>query len=133
MLGELLRGEHQPLGGQVADGSVEDLEGEQLLNERVIFEEGGLERRDHVVLVDQPTLSREVLVNDRQNGKNIPLSTGLLQQLVIDAEDSDQKLASEGEVELGVFSNELSDERQDVQHPKFDILIVSIVLIKVGR
>ena len=64
VLGELLRREDEALGGQVADGAVEDLEGEQFLDERVIFEEGGLERGDHAVLVDQSSLPGEVLVDD---------------------------------------------------------------------
>lgn len=128
MLGELLRGEDQPLGGQVADGAVEDLKSEELLNEGVIFEEGGLESGDHVVLVNQSTLSREVLVDDRQNGEDVAPAAGLLQQFIVDAEDGDQELAGEGEVELGVFSNELGYEGEDVDHPKFDVLIVSIVL-----
>ena len=86
---ELLRGEEESLGGEVADGPVEDLEREELLDERVVLEEGVLERGQHVVLVDQPALAREVLVDDGEDGEDVALAGGVLEELVVDAEDGD--------------------------------------------
>jgi len=125
---ELLRGEEQALGGEVADGPVEHLQREQLLDQRVVLQQRVLERGQHAVLVHQPALPREVLVDDREDGEDVALAGGVLEELVVDAEDGDEEFAGEGEVELGVFSDELSDEGERVQHAELDALVVGVVL-----
>lgn len=102
--------EDKPLRGQVADGSVEHLQSEQLLDQGVVFHQRSLQRVDHVVLVDQTTLAGKVLVNNRQYGQDIPSARRFFEQFVVDPKDSDQELPCEWKVKFGVFSDELGDD-----------------------
>jgi len=54
---ELLGREGNPLGGQVADGTVEHLQGKQFLDEGIVLQKSSLEGVGHSVLVDQSTLA----------------------------------------------------------------------------
>lgn len=56
-------------------------------------------------------MSGKVLVNDGENGEDVFFAGRLFEKLVVDAEDSDEELASEREVEFGVLSDEFCDER----------------------
>ncbi len=125
---ELLGGEEEALGSQVANSTVEDLQGEQLLNKGVVLQERVLKSGKHVVLVHEASLTRKVFVDDGKDGKDVATATGALKELIVDPKDSDEELAREWEVELGVFSNELSNQRKRVQHAELDVLVMGIIL-----
>ena len=116
IFGELLGGEGDSLGCQVANSSVEDLEGEEFLDEGVVFQEGSLEGVGHGVFVDEASLAGEVLIDDGEDGEDVLLAGVVLEELVVDAEDCEQELPGEGEVELGVVPDELGDQGQYVEH-----------------
>lgn len=105
-----MSGEDKSLGGQVADSSVEHLQSEQFLDQRVVLHQRSLQHVDHVVLVDQTTLAGKVLVNNRQDGQDIASARRFLEQFVVDPKDSDQELPCEGKVKFGVFSDEFCDD-----------------------
>jgi len=64
VLGELLSGKEESLGGQVANSTVEHLQSEQLLNQVVILQKRCFKSVGHVVFIHQSTLTTEVLVNN---------------------------------------------------------------------
>ena len=127
---ELLSGEPNAFGGQVANCTVEYLQGEKFLNKGVVFEKSTLEDVGHGVLVDQSTLAREILVDDCQNGENVFASVRALEELVINAEDSEEELSSEGKVKFRVFTDEFSDDGEYVKHAQLDALVLGVVLSK---
>lgn len=75
---ELLGGEKQALGGQIANGSVEDLQSEQLLDEGVVLQERVLKCGEHVVFVHEASLPRKVLIDDGEDSQDVASSTGAL-------------------------------------------------------
>lgn len=128
ILPELLAAEGHALGGQVADGPVEHLQSEELLDQGVVLQEGGLEHGGHVVFVDESALTGEVLVDDSEDGQDIPASGAALEEFVVDSEDGQEEFPGEGEVELGVFADELSDQGKDVEHAEFEVLVWRVFL-----
>lgn len=105
-----MSGEDKSLCGQIADSPVEHLQSEQLLDQRVVLHQRGLQHVDHVVFVDQTTLAGKVLVNNRQDCQDIASARRFLEQLVVDPKDGHQELPCERKVKFGVFSDEFGDD-----------------------
>jgi len=51
-----------------------------------------------------------------------------LKEFVIDSENGEQEFPSEGEVELGVLADELSDEGEDIEHAELEVLVWRVFL-----
>ena len=75
-------------------------------------------------------MPRKVLVNHSQNSQDVLATATGLQQLVVDPEDGQQELPGEREIEFGILTDELSNYGQDVEHTKFDGLVLSVFLSK---
>lgn len=128
VLPELLTAECHALRRQVDNGPVEYLQSEKLLNQRVVFKKSSLEGSCHVVLVDKSALAGEVFIYDCENGQNVPAAGAALKEFVIDSENGEQEFPSEGEVELGVLADELSDEGEDIEHAELEVLVWRVFL-----
>lgn len=128
VLSEFLTAEGYSFGCQVANCPVKDLQGEKLLNQRVVFEKGCFEGAGHFVLVDESALAREVFVEDCEDGEDVSAAGGALEEFEVDAEDGGEELSGEGEVELGVLADEFGDEGKDVEHPEFEALVGRVFL-----
>ena len=130
VLRELLSSKDDSLCGQVANSTVEYLESEEFFHQRVVFKERCLESVDHRVLVDKPALTRKVFVDNSKNSKDILLTSAVLEQLVVDPEDSQQEFTSEWEVEFWIFANQLCNQREHIQHTKLEMLVLRLILPK---
>lgn len=84
MLRELGRSEGDAFAGQVEDGSVEQLQTEDLADQAEVGEQRVLEFLLHVQFLEQSPLVGKIVVDDRQDSENRILLGAILEQPVVD-------------------------------------------------
>ena len=99
MLFYLILGEFLAAPDHVVDGLVEELNRKQLLDQAIVAEHRRFELGDHLESSDQLHLVRQVFIEDRQNGQNVVLVGGNLQELSVYEEQVLDELYPEGKAE----------------------------------